>query len=75
LHPPIFILIFYHQFFATWNELIQNAKRAQAKRIWDLLTGEVREKLKITAWIGGARPSDVETAQRHDWHKNLQLSK
>jgi L-alanine-DL-glutamate epimerase-like enolase superfamily enzyme len=32
--------------------------------VWDLLGGKVREKIKVYAWIGGDRPSDVETAAK-----------
>jgi galactonate dehydratase len=32
--------------------------------IYELLGGKVRDKLKVYAWIGGDRPSDVETAAK-----------
>jgi len=32
--------------------------------VWDLLGGKVRDKIKVYAWIGGDRPSDVEVAAK-----------
>ncbi|KAK0312597.1 hypothetical protein LTR01_002256 [Friedmanniomyces endolithicus] len=32
--------------------------------IWQLLGGKVRERVAVYAWIGGDRPSDIETAAR-----------
>jgi galactonate dehydratase len=32
--------------------------------VWDLLGGNVRDKIKVYAWIGGDRPSDVEVATK-----------
>jgi len=32
--------------------------------IWQLLGGKVRERVAVYAWIGGDRPSDIESAAK-----------
>ncbi len=32
--------------------------------VWQLLGGKVRERVAVYAWIGGDRPSDIESAAK-----------
>jgi len=45
---------------ALWD---MKARKLQVP-IWQLLGGKVRDKISVYAWIGGDRPSDVETAAK-----------
>ncbi|GAB7345018.1 hypothetical protein MBLNU457_3438t1 [Dothideomycetes sp. NU457] len=45
---------------ALWD---MKARKLQVP-IWQLLGGKVRDKVSVYAWIGGDRPSDVETAAK-----------
>ncbi len=44
---------------ARAHPLSPQARRAP---IYQLLGGKVRDKIRVYAWVGGDRPSDVETA-------------
>jgi galactonate dehydratase len=43
--------------------------------VWELLGGKVREKIKVYAWIGGDRPSEVEIAAKARLAQNFQAVK
>lgn len=43
--------------------------------IWQLLGGAVRNKVQVYAWIGGDRPSDVETAAKRRMAQGLKCVK
>lgn len=44
------------------TKLTPTAARKLGVPIYELLGGKVRSKLKVYAWIGGDRPSDIESA-------------
>lgn len=43
--------------------------------IYQLLGGKVRNKVSVYAWIGGDRPSDVESAAKARWEQGFRAVK